>query len=553
MDAMTIAWLVLLLAQPAPDDYDVVVVCPAVLRPSLAPWLEHRTQQGHRIDLVSGDQEPTEVRRQIQQANRRGGLRYVVLVGDAEPNAGGKGLGACVPPHYFPARVNVHWGSEPEIATDNGYADLNGDGIPDVAVGRLPAKTPDELRTLLAKIVAYEQSRDFGPWRRQVKLVAGVGNLGALVDMVVESAARYFILHGIPETCELGIIQSNWRSPYCPDPRQYHRTVIDSLNDGALLWAYMGHSNPQCLAPMETPAGWCETFSVRDVPELRARPGRCVAVLLSCYAGRFDGPDDCLAERMLLAPGGPVAVLAGSRVTMPYGMAVMANELMRLCFRQQAATLGEAVLGAKQRMFEAPVEEAEVRKTLDLLASAISPQPGLLEAERIEHVMMFNLLGDPLLRLPHPKPLPLDPPGTPAAGATLVVRGESPMAGRCTVELIVAPGRLAHRPAPRTTFPQTDSQMSQLQEDFLRANNQRLASATADVPEGRFEMRLPVPSSCQGSCYLRAFVEGTDDFAAGAVAVRVGEAKAKKLSQGRDSEATPSGGTVAVTETGSGQ
>ncbi len=477
------------------------------------------------MELVSGDLGPEGIRQRIRQTGRSGDLKYVVLVGDTEPAVDGRGMGACVPAHYYSARVNVHWGSEPQIATDNAYADLDEDGTPDVAVGRLPAKTPEELRLLLTKIVAYEESHDFGPWRRQVNLVAGVGNLGPVIDLAVESAARYFILRGIPESCQIGMIQSNWRSPYCPDPRRYHRTVIDSLNAGALMWAYMGHSDPQQLATMETPSGPQETLSIRDVGELQAKPGRSLAVLLSCYAGRFDGPQDCLAERMLLAPGGPVAVLAGSRVTMPYGMAVMGNELMRLCFHEQVPTLGQTVLTAKRRMLQGPAEEAEVRKTLDLLAAAISPQPRLLEAERVEHVMMFNLLGDPLLRMRHPKPLVLEPPASPVAGEFLVVSGTSPVAGRCVLELIVAPGRLVKRPAPRVVFPRTDEQMNRLQEDFQRANNLCLASVAGDVPEGRFQMRLAVPEQSEGRCFVRAFVQGPSDFAMGAAPVRVSQPK----------------------------
>ena len=84
-----------------------------------------------------------------------------------------------VPTWEVPAKVVARFGSEPTIASDNGYADLDGDALPDLAVGRLTADTPAELAGMVGKILAYERSVDFGPWRRNVNLMAGLGGFGA--------------------------------------------------------------------------------------------------------------------------------------------------------------------------------------------------------------------------------------------------------------------------------------------------------------------------------------------------------------------------------------
>ena len=121
----------------------------------------------------------------------------MVLVGDNVPWMAGAGDAAaarCVPVHYAKARVNVAWGSEPEIATDHAYADLGEEmdtqPRPELAVGRLTAASPEQLRQIVAKILAYERSRDFGPWRRQLNVVAGVGGLGPIIDRGVESTTQ---------------------------------------------------------------------------------------------------------------------------------------------------------------------------------------------------------------------------------------------------------------------------------------------------------------------------------------------------------------------------
>ena len=43
-------------------------------------------------------------------------------------------------------------------------ADLDGDGFADLAVGRLPAGTPDQASAMVAKIIGYEQKTAAGQW-----------------------------------------------------------------------------------------------------------------------------------------------------------------------------------------------------------------------------------------------------------------------------------------------------------------------------------------------------------------------------------------------------
>ena len=80
-------------------------------------------------------------------------LRYVLLLGDATfdfKNYLGTDVTNQVPP--FMVRTSYLW-----TASDPAYAAVNGDDLlPDVAIGRLPAKSSEELRVMVAKILAYE-------------------------------------------------------------------------------------------------------------------------------------------------------------------------------------------------------------------------------------------------------------------------------------------------------------------------------------------------------------------------------------------------------------
>ena len=187
-----------------------------------------------------------------------------------------------VPTHYADARVNILWGSEHSIATDNWYAQgeeaSDQRPAPTLAVGRLPAENPAELRRLVAKILDYEQCRDFGPWRQRLNVVAGMGGFGPLADMVLESATQYFLTQNIPAAYQLSMTYGSWRSPYCPDPRAFRETTLQRLNEGAWLWVYIGHGYPWGLDHVHVPGGHYPILDVPDMPKLtcqRTGPSPC--------------------------------------------------------------------------------------------------------------------------------------------------------------------------------------------------------------------------------------------------------------------------------------
>jgi len=130
-------------------------------------------------------------------------------------------------------------------------------------------------------------------------------------------------------------------------------------------------------------------------------------------------------------------------------------------------------------------------------------------------------VGDPLVLHRHPQSIQLSGPAKTRAAEDLVVRGYSPIAGRCTVELTVAPGRLRISPPARPDFPSTAQQMAEFQEVYCQANDLRLACQQRPVSAGPFEVRLAVPAEASGACCVRAYVEGRDDFALGAARVEV--------------------------------
>lgn len=487
---------------------DTVVVSPPAYLDALRPWIAHRAAQGHSFAFVSNQGNASQIRNAIRKQAKQGGLRFVLLVGDAEPSAVSNPAvrARSVPAFMAKAKVNVRWHSTPELPTDNWYADLDEDGVPELAVGRLPVDSSRELARLVDRIIRYETEGWPGPWRQRVNLVAGMGGFGPLLDPIVEMATKKFLTHGIPPTYRTTMTYGSWRSPFCPNPYQFHGKTIQRFSEGCLFWVYMGHGYPYQLDRVRVPGGSHHILSVADMPKLQNHNGIPIAVFLACYAGAYDQPWDCLAEEMLRARGGPVAVLAGSRVTMPYAMAVLGGGLMHECFRDRTKTLGEIVLNAKRQMANNSPQRTR-RKLLDLLGKAVSPNPKTLREERREHILLFNLFGDPLTRIPYPQAIELDVARKATAGTFLQVRGKSPFPGTGVVELTCPRDKFREKPPKRHRYEESMTALRNFNLTYQQANDQSWAERRVEVTKKNLLTALEVPLETRGRCHVRAFIE----------------------------------------------
>ncbi len=495
---------------------DTIVVCPAAFREAIGPWVKYRTAQGHEILVLPATNSPTQISHSIREVAASHNIKAILLVGDARfGNRVDATSVTAVPVHYVRSRVIPDYGGEDYIATDNPYGDLDGDGLPDVAVGRLPADSPEDLAAMIRKIVTYESNPDFGTWRRQVNLVAGVGGFGPLLDGVIETTTKMFLTSGVSASFQTTMTQASWTSPYCPDPRRFCATTIGRLNEGCLFWVYMGHGEPQSLDHLNVPGHRFPIMTSADVPGVRCQPQSPIALFFCCYAGAFDAGEDCLAEELVRSPQGPVAAVAGSRVTMPYAMAILGSGMLTEFFQNHRPTLGEVFLHAKRRLAGDGGRDTR-RVMLDSLAGLMNGGQHDLADERAEHLHLFNLLGDPLLRFRYPQAIEITSPKEAEAGSEIVVSATAPIDGRATVELIVRRDRLTFTPPPRLKYDESEEGRAAFNDVYSRANDLRLASVELQTTDRQFNAVLQVPKNASGPCHVRVFVQGATNFAAGA-------------------------------------
>ncbi len=520
----------LLVAMPSVGP-DAVVVCPNEFRPAMQGWVEHRERQGYEIEFVSNLKSPNAIREEIKQHNADGDLRFVILVGDDDARAARDLATRKVSVGSFrqAAVVNVHWGSEPEIATDNPYADLDDDGIPDIAIGRLPADNVDELRRICDKIIQYETRPAAGPWRRKIHIVAGVGGFGLVADATLEMVTKRLITSGIPSSYDTSMTYASWRSPFCPDPRLFRDHTIEQLNQDSLFWVYIGHGQRTYLDYVRVPGKAYPILSTHDLRRLKNQGSPPIAIFLACYTGAFDGPVDCLAEELVCHSHGPVAAVSGSRVTMPYSMSVFSSAMMDEYFVNERKTIGEVILHGKRALVEPPQGRAKFRRRLlDVLAKTISPKPELMDEERREHLALFNLLGDPMLRLPSPQPVEIGLASKQVtAGELMELSVNAPFPGQCRVELMCRRDRSKQITPPRAKFINTDDELDQYTEAHREANDRIWNTHVLDVLEMdalNTTGRVVVPPEARGPAHIRVYMDGPENrFAIGAVDVTIVE------------------------------
>lgn len=472
---------------------DVIVVCPPQFRDALSPWVEHRRDQGLSVETIDSHRDADALAGRIRNAASPQ-TRFVVLLGDAPTMGQPCDPETQVPLHYRPTTVSAQYGSTPLLSTDGCYGDLDGDGHPDAAVGRLPVDTPAELKRLIARIIAHESSRDFGAWRNRVNLIGGVGGFGPLIDSTIETATRTIVTATLPRDTCVHVAHASPGHPFFPSI-PFTTAVLQRYREGCRFWVYAGHGLVTELdrVPPGTGTSILDCTSVRKLERpLGASP---IALLLACYSGAVDGPQDSLAEEMLRCDGGPIAILAGSRVTMPYGNTLTAMGMIHAVYTEQSPRLGTAWLRAAQQMHQEQVTDSSpTRAMIDALAGMFSPKGTKLVEERREHLMLYNLIGDPTLQLHHPQTAQVEVTSGHAPGEDIHLSVTSPLDGQLTISLELPLG------SGKGSDP----------------NDVTLASLTAAVfADQPTEHTLRLPTGVDGPILVRAMIAGETGWATG--------------------------------------
>ena len=505
---------------------DVVVVRPKSWSAAIGAWKAYRESQGHSIAEIDSANSAEAIRAAIKKVAdaQPDALKFILLASDVGvlPNQQ-----IAIPVFYHRSTALIKFGGDEQIASDSTFGDLDGDDIPDVAVGRIPADSPEQLAKLLSRAIDFERNQDAERWRRDVHVIAGVGGFGALADGAIEMTTRRFLADRIPGWAELSMTQASPQSLFCPDPWRFSETTIDRLNQGGMFWVYIGHGHVKTLDYLRCNNEWLPIMTNDNLPQIKVGPKSPIALFLACYTGAFDAVDDSLAEQLVTQDNGIVAAIAASRVSGPYGLAMVSSGMLTECFENQTSTLGEIMLNAKRSMMkpdDAPVStkpneraaKKDYSQLLNALAGALSPEGYDLRAERQEHVWMMNLIGDPLLRLHYPTEIQLKELDQAKPGDRISVVGSSTLAGELQVEFAYRREQMIPNLVQTNAFSPDPMSRERAQAIYQSANSRVLAKAITRIDAGDFDVQLDVPADLpKGKYCVRAFLSGQTTWATG--------------------------------------
>jgi hypothetical protein len=314
---------------------DALYIAPKAFHAALAPLVVHREAQGYATQLVDvqaiydnwsfGSVSPIAIRQFLQYtvATAAHAPSHVILVGDgtSDPlNYTKRNNTNFIPPYL--AMVDPWLG---ETACETCYAQLDGadplsDALPDVALGRLPAKNVAEVATIARKLIDYDTGTTGLAWRaRNVYIADDADRAGDFAAMAELSAALQ--PQGVDVQRMYYDPTSSLNQPWAePNPVKAYQRTMEALNAGAAFVNYVGHSyywQWGLTDPTATPSNLLGLYDPDALTNGKQLP---VVLEMTCLTSAFQQPaysGTTIDERLLLNPNGGAIAIWG-----PTGMGI---------------------------------------------------------------------------------------------------------------------------------------------------------------------------------------------------------------------------------------
>lgn len=373
-------------------DADYIAIVHRSLWDAVQPLLDHRAAEGLRVAKVDvqdvydefsgGRVDPDALRAFLAYAYNHwnaGGdpPAYVLLVGDGHYDFKGvlrPGLPNLIPPYLLDIDPFIG-----ETAADSRYVSVDGadDFLPDMAIGRIPAKTPADVTAVVGKIVAYETTAPRAAWQSRAIFVADnksdpAGNFHVFSD---QSRAL------VPPTWETQTVyyKADATTDTAAEMKQAIRPAFDA---GALYVQWFGHAS-------RTFWGNDKLWELNDPPKLAENIAWPFTASYGCWSGYFinvvgstsyGGSEASLGEALVLAAGrGSLADLSPTGLHVGADLVGFNKAMVNALFVERNARVGLAVNAAKAAYFA-------------------------LGAGAVDLIDTQVLLGDPATRLRLPGP-----------------------------------------------------------------------------------------------------------------------------------------------------
>lgn len=213
-----------------------------------------------------------------------------------------------------------------EGASDEALGDFDGDMLSEISIGRIPARTVNQITTAFNKTKLFEQNQ--ANFQR-----GGVFIFDNPIGWDFESMS-YAMSESLPNGTPISYVGA-----VQPDAQE---ATIQAINTGAPFVNYSGHGAAGLLSSTNF-------FNNNTVPSLTNSPHPNVFTMLTCFTGYFLRTNaDSLAETLLFAPGGgSAAVWASTSETTPDIQAIMGERFFEQLADTTIIRLGDLTRDAK--------------------------------------------------------------------------------------------------------------------------------------------------------------------------------------------------------------
>lgn len=258
------------------------------------------------------------------------GAKYVLLVGGDTIDyrgylpAGQRGF-SFIPSLYTGTGLDM--GFSP---ADPLYGDVDGDSVPDVAVGRFPVRSSSELASVVDKTLAYSQAS----YAKSAIFASGTGFSTDNAAIAALMPAEWTITPTNLDESSAGVVKA---------------AFTGAVNNGVALASYVGHSGP-------TSWNFPTLFSAADASALSNAGKPTVVTQWGCWNNYYVDPANNTLAHKFLFNGDPnaydsrgaAAVLGATGISYGTHERLLGQALMQKLTASSGVRLGDALLAAKR-------------------------------------------------------------------------------------------------------------------------------------------------------------------------------------------------------------
>ena len=381
-----------------------IVITPSGLRKAIEPLCEHRQKEGFEVLVVEAEEIYKSKDETVGKSKairdylynkyaEMDGPVYVLLVGAIRPPDQADENTMPTIPGQIGRMENRPCDLRYVVDTDL--------KSPKAILGRLPGRSPEEIEQMVDKILRYEQSAPAGPWKYGLSVMAG--NPGgrtwiekSLSGMFVQMMGQDCLSRINPFWCVDGFIHVAGSEFYVPDDQLPSRAK-SLLEAGQVFSFYLGHSGPTSLGSDGIEFLNQEDWTDLDISHL---PG--VFFTCGCYAGLLTASEEFEGYALtgMRNPQGPAAIMCAFEESYAaIGQLAFGGMLECLSRAEPPQRLGDYWLSVQKGIAEGHMDPAMFKlfDTVDGSRGATT-----LDFQRLEHLEMWMLLGDPATRIPLP-------------------------------------------------------------------------------------------------------------------------------------------------------